>query len=118
MSKKLRPESVQYNMEKRKPTTEIPAASQNLGTFWNMTVEFTDENQGEENGKKKATASYIYTNISCIHTGVMHDGDEGFQKCKGRIDSEQEQIEEDQSDPVDTTDSVKYNRPSSENKIE
>mmetsp|Transcript_7825 Transcript_7825/g.19170 ORF Transcript_7825/g.19170 Transcript_7825/m.19170 type:complete len:303 (-) Transcript_7825:344-1252(-) len=48
----------------------------------------------------------------------MHDGNESFQKGKGRIKSEQEQIEKDQSDPMDTTDFVEDDGPSSKNETE
>ena len=38
-----------------------------------------------------------------VRTCIVHDGDEGFQKGKCGVKSEQEQIEKDQSDPMDAT---------------
>ncbi len=60
-SKKLRPASVQYMREKRKPTNEIKAASQKREKFWKKAVWIQKKRANMVLDRKKQTSQeYIY----------------------------------------------------------
>lgn len=74
---------------------------------------------GEEETDTRHTESEPEAGDLLEVDSIVHDGDEGLQKGKGGVNTQQEQVEEDQSDPVDATrELVEDDGPGSENEVE